>query len=53
MRWPTSEVLIESGREMRAAAEQRDLDTFINISNDKMYPPCEECHIRFHPGMQQ
>ena len=48
-----ADALIESGEEMRAAAEARDLDTYIDISNDKMYPPCEECHIRFHPDMQQ
>jgi hypothetical protein len=48
-----ADALIESGREVRAAAEARDLDTMINASNDKMYPPCEECHAQFHPGLQQ
>jgi hypothetical protein len=48
-----ADVLIESGQEIQAAARERDVDTLINVSNDKMYPPCEECHIMFHPGMQQ
>lgn len=48
-----ADVLIESGRDIQAAAAARDLDTLINVSNDKMYPPCEECHIMFHPGFQE
>ena len=48
-----ADVLIESGKEIQIAARERDLDTLINVSNDKMYPPCEECHLMFHPGMQE
>lgn len=48
-----ADVLIESGQEIQAAAAARDLETVINVSNDKMYPPCEECHIMFHPGFQE
>ena len=48
-----ADVLIESGVEIQAAARDKDVDTLMNVSNDKMYPPCEECHINFHPGMQQ
>lgn len=48
-----ADVLIESAGEIREAAGRRDLDAVIEISNDKMYPPCEECHIMFHPGMQE
>ncbi len=48
-----ADVLIESGRDIQQAARAGDLDTVINVSNDEMYPPCEECHIMFHPGMQQ
>ena len=48
-----ADVLIESGQEIQAAARERALDTLINVSNDKMYPPCEECHVLFHPGLQQ
>jgi len=47
-----ADVLIESGIEIQAAARNKDADTLMNVSNDKMYPPCEECHIKFHPGMQ-
>ena len=48
-----ADVLVESGVEIQAAARNKDADTLMNVSNDKMYPPCEECHIKFHPGMQQ
>jgi cytochrome c556 len=47
-----ADVLIESGVEIQAAARARDLDTLMDVSNEKMYPPCEECHLQFHPGMQ-
>ena len=47
-----ADLLIESGIEIQAAARERDLDTLMNVSNDKMYPPCEECHIKFHTGVQ-
>jgi len=45
--------LIESGIEIQAAARARDLDTLMDVSNEKMYPPCEECHLQFLPGAQQ
>lgn len=48
-----ADVLIESGQEIQAAAAARDLETVINVSNDKMYPPCEECHMMFHPGFRE
>ena len=48
-----ADLLIESGMEIQEAARERDLDTLMNVSNDKMYPPCEECHIMFHPGLQE
>ncbi len=44
--------LIESGVEIQAAARARDPDTLTNVSNEKMYPPCEECHLQFLPGAQ-
>ena len=47
-----ADVLIESGQEIQVAARERNLDALIEISNDKMYPPCEDCHIKFHPGLQ-
>lgn len=48
-----ADILIESGREIATAAANKDLDAVIEISNDQMYPPCEECHIQFHPGLQE
>ncbi|MDX1405235.1 MAG: hypothetical protein R3192_11890 [Woeseiaceae bacterium] len=45
--------LIESGRQIGEAARQRDLERLIDVSNEMMYPPCEECHLEFHPGMQE
>ncbi len=47
-----ADVLIESGVEIQAAARARDLDTLMDVSNEKMYPPCEECHLQFLPNMQ-
>ena len=47
-----ADVLIESGLEIQAAARARNLDTLMDVSNEKMYPPCEECHLQFHPSMQ-
>jgi hypothetical protein len=48
-----ADVLIESGLEIQEAARKGDLETVIIVSNDKMYPPCEECHIMFHPGVEE
>ena len=48
-----ADVLVESGLEIARAAAEKNLDLVIEISNDKMYPPCEDCHYMFHPGMQQ
>ena len=45
--------VIDAGIEMLAAIEARDLDTLIDVSNDRLYPPCEECHLQFHPAMQE
>ncbi len=48
-----ADILIESGQAIATAAAKKDLDTLIEVSNDQMYPPCEECHIQFHPGLQE
>ena len=48
-----ADVLIESAQEIQEAASRHDLDTLIDISSNKMYPPCEECHLMFHPAMQE
>lgn len=47
-----ADLLIESGIEIQAAARARDLDALMDASNEKMYPPCEECHLQFLPGAQ-
>jgi len=41
-----------SGVEIQAAARAQDLDTLMDVSNEKMYPPCEECHHQFLSGAQ-
>jgi hypothetical protein len=43
--------LIEAGTDARKAAENRDVDAMY-AAGDILYPPCEECHIQFHPGLQ-
>ena len=47
-----ADALIESGIGIQAAARARDLDTLMDVSNEKMYPPCEERHLQFLPGAQ-
>jgi hypothetical protein len=42
--------LIDAANDARGAAETQDLDALFN-ANDVLYPPCEECHIQFHPGV--
>lgn len=43
--------LIDAGIDARAAAENKDLDAMF-AAGDLLYPPCEECHTKFHPGLQ-
>lgn len=43
--------LIEAGIDARKAAENKDVDAMY-AAGDILYPPCEECHIQFHPGLQ-
>ena len=43
--------LIAAGTDARKAAENRDVDAMY-AAGDILYPPCEECHIQFHPGLQ-
>ncbi len=42
--------LIGAANDARRAAQAKDLDALFN-ANDVLYPPCEECHIQFHPGV--
>lgn len=43
--------LIEAGIDARDAAQNKDVDAML-AAGDVIYPPCEECHIQFHPGLQ-
>ncbi len=43
--------LIEAGADARKAAENKDVEAMY-AAGDILYPPCEECHIQFHPGLQ-
>jgi len=43
--------LIEAGFAAREAAENKDVDAMY-AAGDILYPPCEECHNQFHPGLQ-
>jgi cytochrome c556 len=57
--WAADEVWQGYAREMTAAAEAgleairaRNLDALFE-ANDVLYPPCENCHLKFHPGVAQ
>ena len=43
--------LIGAGVDARTAAENRDIEAMWT-AGEVLYPPCEECHIKFHPGVQ-
>jgi hypothetical protein len=45
------DTLLQAAADARAAISARDLDALF-AANDAIYPPCEECHQAFHPGMQ-
>ena len=42
--------LVAAGRDARRAAENRDLDAMWT-AGEVLYPPCEECHLKFNPGV--
>ena len=43
--------LIGAGVDARKAAEEKDVEAMFT-AGEVLYPPCEECHIQFHPGVQ-
>lgn len=43
--------LIGAGADARKAAEDKDVEAMFT-AGEVLYPPCEECHLQFHPGMQ-
>jgi hypothetical protein len=44
-----SDEVIKSARDAKQAIRERDLDA-VFTATDEMYPPCESCHLVFHPG---
>jgi len=42
--------LIAAAEAARQAAVDRDVDAMYE-AGDVLYPPCEECHLKFHPGV--
>ena len=44
------DTLAGAARDAQKAATDNDLDALFN-ANDVLYPPCEECHLQFHPGV--
>ena len=43
---------IAAGEAARAAIAAKDLDALFS-AGDVLYPPCENCHIDFNPGVQE
>lgn len=43
--------LIGAGVDAKTAAENKDLEAMYT-AGEVLYPPCEECHIQFHPEFQ-
>lgn len=43
--------LIGAGVDARTAAENKDIEAMWT-AGEVLYPPCEECHMQFHPGVQ-
>ncbi len=43
--------VLEVGQLALAAAQSKDTDAIFTAGND-LYPPCEECHSLFNPGVQ-
>jgi hypothetical protein len=46
-----ADTLIGAGVDARNAANNKDVEAMYT-AGEVLYPPCEECHIQFHPGMQ-
>ena len=41
---------LADGEDARAAAENRDIEAMFT-AGEVLYPPCEECHLQFNPGV--
>ncbi len=46
-----ADTMIAAAESAKSAAEARDVDAYIEAT-DVMYPPCEECHVAYNPGLQ-
>ena len=44
--------LVDAAEFAREAAANKNLDGMYT-AGEIIYPPCEECHIQFHPGVQE
>ena len=47
-----SDALISAGQDARSAAQDRSVEAMYT-AGEVLYPPCEECHQQFHPGVRQ
>lgn len=46
-----ADTLIGAGMDARSAANNKDVEAMYT-AGEVLYPPCEECHIQFNPGVQ-
>jgi cytochrome c556 len=46
------DTMIGAATDASDAATRQDLDALLQ-ANDVLYPPCEECHLQFHPGVRE
>lgn len=44
------DALAEAGQVARKAANEQDVE-LMYTAGEVIYPPCEECHLQFHPGV--
>lgn len=42
--------MLAAANDARSAAIEKDMESLLK-ANDVLYPPCEECHLQFHPGV--
>ena len=48
-----AETMTEAGVGALAAVRARDMDALMTATGEVLYPPCEECHLAFHPELSQ
>jgi hypothetical protein len=47
-----ADTLLGAGRDARQAAIDKNIDAMY-LAGEVLYPPCEECHMQFHPGVRE